>query len=94
MSIYPVKLSEWFPPGDEMYSFAYMSVQCLRCHACGSRMRYRKAVGMHSVPWGVGEVWCGWKCCESGKVARPDKRRERRMKRRYTDFDFLVETIK
>lgn len=76
MSIYPVKLSEWFPSGDEMYENASSMVEAFRCLACDKKIRYSKAVGHHSIPWGHGDVWCSWKCCKSGKVYKKiDKRR-------------------
>lgn len=87
MSIYPVKLSEWFPFTDEMYFYAKTWVDSSRCLACGKKMRYSKAIGHHSIPWGYGDVWCSWKCCRSGKVAKPDYRRQRRLKRKYYPFD-------
>lgn len=83
MSIYLVRLSEWFPPGDEMYENAFGITKHSRCLACGNRMRYKKAIGHHSIPWGYGDIWCSWKCCESRKIAKEDKRRIRRMNRRY-----------
>ena len=83
MSIYPVKLSEWFPPTDEMYESCYAAVSFTRCLACDKRVRYSKAIGHHSIPWGYGDIWCSEKCLNSDKRPRPDKRRERRMRRRY-----------
>lgn len=90
MSIYPVQLSEWFPLGDEMYSIAQIIAETSRCLACRKRVKYKKMVGHHSLPWGNGDVFCGWKCCKSGKRAKPDKRRERRYKRKYKDFEVEV----
>lgn len=87
MSIYPVRLSEWYPFGDEMYSVASSVVEFTRCYACGDKVRYKAAVGHHSLPWGYGDLWCSWKCCHSGKTARLDKRRERRMRRKYKRSD-------
>jgi len=86
MSIYPVRLSEWFPMGDENHDNAYMIVKALRCMACDKRVRWKAAVGHHSLPWGNGDLFCGWKCCYSGKVAKEDKRRLRRRKRKYGDL--------
>lgn len=83
MSIYPVRLSEWFPFGDDHYESAHSMVMASRCPACGGKIRYSKAIGHHSIPWGYGDIFCSWKCCNSGKIARPDKRRERRLKRKY-----------
>lgn len=83
MSIYPVKLSEWYPPGDERFEICISIANFSRCLACGDKVRYSKMVGHHSLPFGNGDLWCGWKCCNSGKEARPDKRRERSLKRKY-----------
>jgi hypothetical protein len=81
MSIYPVRLLEWFPPGDEMFNIAFSSVESTRCFACGSLPNYKKAVGHHSIPWGNGDIWCSWRCCRSGKSFSPDKRQRRKYKR-------------
>lgn len=81
MSIYTVLLSEWYPPSDEMHDFAFISVAITRCYACHKRPRWFAAVGHHSIPWGYGEIWCGWKCCRSRKVGKPDKRQARKIKR-------------
>lgn len=86
MSIYPVRLAEWFPLGDERYWICIGIVSSSRCPSCRSKIRYSKAVGHHSVPFGYGEVFCGWKCCNSGKVAKPDKRRQRRLRRRHPEI--------
>lgn len=83
MSIYPVRLSEWFPFGDEQHDICTTIVECTRCLACGDRVRFKRAIGHHSLPWGYGDLWCSEKCLNSGKTARPDKRRERRMRRKY-----------
>lgn len=83
MSIYPVRLSEWFPYGDEMYEHAYTTVEVSRCYACNKKLKYSKAIGDHSIPWGYGLIYCSWKCCRSSKISRPDRRRERRLKRKY-----------
>lgn len=91
MSIYPVRLSEWFPPGDEHFDVIVSIVNYSRCLACDSKLRYKGAVGHHSLMVGVGDTWCSWKCCQSGKIAKPDKRRERRLARRKsTRFDGLT----
>lgn len=93
MSIYPVKLIEWFPPNDEMYSRSRSAVECVRCLACGSKVNYKKAYDYDSIPWGHGDIWCSKRCLNSKKIARPDKRRERRMRRKYKDCKFFI-TVK
>ncbi len=91
MSIYPVILSQWYPFSDEMHWYAFTAVKCSRCVACGSRLRWKAAVGHHSIPWGYGDLWCNWKCCNSGKIAKPDKRRERRWKRKNKKFELFID---
>lgn len=87
MSIYPVRLSEWFPPGDEMFEITYLLSHKQRCYACGKKTRYKAAVGHHSLPWGYGDLYCSWKCVNSGKVAKEDKRRQRRLNRKFKKLD-------
>lgn len=87
MSIYPVRLVEWYPPSDENFDSCYTTVILSRCHACGKKLRYFSAIGHHSIPWGFGDVFCSWKCCYSSKEAKPDSRRERRMKRKYSSLE-------
>ena len=82
MSIYPVKLSEWFPYGDENYKIIHKIFKYKRCLACRKRLKFRKVIGNHSIPWGHGDLWCSWKCYNSGKIAKPDKRYVRRLKRK------------
>lgn len=94
MSIYPVRLAKWFFFGDEYFESAYSTVKHTRCLACGAKVRYSKAVDHHSLPWGYGDLFCSWKCCRSGKIAKPDKRRERRMRRKYGKYESaLIDVI-
>ncbi len=86
MSIYPVKLSKWYPVGDEMHDIAYYIVQAYRCYGCDKKLRWKSAFGHHSLPWGHGKIWCSERCCDSGRVAKPDYRRNRRFKRKFGDF--------
>lgn len=68
MSIYPVKLNEWFPRGDEHYSNCKVVVQTSECIKCGKKnIKYKCAIGHHSIPWGYGDVWCSSKCFRSKK---------------------------
>lgn len=90
MSIYPVRLNEWFPFGDEYYETAKSIVDFTRCLACGKKCRYRKAVGHHSLPWGYGDLWCSEKCMQSGKVKRADRRRDRRLRRRFSKLNQVI----
>ena len=90
MSIYPVRLAEWFPYGDEMHENAISIVKYCRCYGCGKKVRWKAAVGHHSLPWGHGDLWCSWKCCEKGKVAKEDKRRQRRLDRKFKNFEIIL----
>lgn len=81
MSIFVVTLSEWFPPGDDQYETAFSLVSYTRCLACGDKPNWKKAIAPHSIPWGYGYIWCDFKCYHSGKIAKPDKRRQRRLNR-------------
>jgi len=90
MSIYPVKLSEWYPYGDEHHGVLISIIACTRCYACGDRVRFKRAVGMHSIPFGHGDLYCSEKCLDSGKIAKVDKRRLRRFKRKYGHLEGLM----
>ncbi len=81
MSIYPVRLNEWYPVGNEHYMGDMMEV--FKCDACGRVPNYKKAWGHHSLPWGHGEIWCSEKCLNSGKKHKMDKRQQRSWNRRY-----------
>jgi hypothetical protein len=105
MSIYPVRLSEWFPVNDEYFQIISSIIDCSRCEACGSKIRFKAAVGHHSLMVGVSSIWCSWKCCHSGKIAKPDWRRDRRYRRKlkkdnrgmlhcWADLDRLIEDLK
>lgn len=90
MSIYPVKLCEWFPAGDPQFETAYFLVKITRCYACGHKLRWKSAIAHHSICFGYGDMWCGWKCCKSNKIAKTDKRREKRLNRKIKPFDILI----
>jgi len=90
MSIYPVRLNEWYPVGDEMHEYAEMALH-FRCSACGDMPNFKKAWGHHSVAWGYGEVWCNEKCLNSGKIRkRTDKRRQRSVNRRWGKRNCMI----
>lgn len=68
MSIYPVRLAEWFPPGDEQHDTVKFMVsngygdQQVGCLHCGKiHMHWQKAWAHHSLPWGYGDIWCSEK---------------------------------
>lgn len=63
MSIYVVRLKEWFPKGDENHQIARWVVSLERCQHCGKKPRWRNARGYHALPWGYSsEVWCNQHC--------------------------------
>lgn len=94
MSIYPVKLNEWYPFGDKCYEPVKMAVDYSRCLACDGKLKYSKAYGHHSIAVGPGGIWCSLKCLDSGKIAKVDKRRLRSWKRRMGKKDWLITLTK
>ena len=86
MSIYPVRLSEWFPPGNERHTTAFSLVSHMRCFACGGNVRWKGAWAHHSLPWGNGDLWCRLSCLKSGRRHRVDKRQNRKFKRLLKSF--------
>lgn len=68
MSIYPVRLNEWFPKGDEYHDNAKTMVKYSNCIVCGKKgkkINYKLVYGHHSIPWGNGDIWCTKKCYKS-----------------------------
>lgn len=58
MSIYPVRLNDWFPKGDSNHIHAKIMVKyhdCLKCGKNGKKVNYKLA-------WGNGDMWCTTKC--------------------------------
>jgi len=90
MGIYLVKLAEWFPVGDDYHSTLMSIINCVRCLACDKKVRFKAAVGHHSLPFGNGDLFCSWKCSTSGKIAKEDKRRARRFNRKNKKNPFYV----
>ena len=77
MSIYPVRLAEWFPPGDSHHGIMKFIVSngytdagrgCLHCGK--KHMHWQVAIGHHSLPWGYGDIWCREKCYRNYKRKR------------------------
>ncbi len=78
MSIYPVRLNEWFPKGDEYY--AKHIVKCMKCLFCGKegkKINYKYAMGHHSLPWGYGDIWCSSRCLNKWRKQPYDQRNAR-----------------
>jgi hypothetical protein len=67
MSIYPVRLSEWFPPGDKYHLIMKSIVSDFSgCLHCGKKhMHWQDAIGHHAIPWGYGDIWCRQKCYDN-----------------------------
>ena len=66
MSIYIVRLKEWFPKGDEMHKIARIIVANEKCAFCKKKPRWRNARGYHALPWGYcSDVWCNIHCEEA-----------------------------
>ncbi len=87
MSIYPVKLAEWFPKGDSHHDIMKCLVsngwgEKLGCIHCGKKhMHWQEAWGHHSLPWGYGDLWCREKCYRN-YWKKQNKRRQYDKKRR------------
>lgn len=65
MSIYPVRMNEWFPKDNENHFYAKTSVKYVSCFQCGKegkKINYKLAWAHHSLPWGHGDVWCTTRC--------------------------------
>jgi hypothetical protein len=69
VSIYPVRLSEWYPKGHEKHDtmkwlvangFGDQTIGCLHCKK--KHMHWQTAIGHHSLPWGYGDIWCNQRC--------------------------------
>jgi hypothetical protein len=69
MSIYPVRLSSWFPVNDENHGSMRLMVKWHKCVTCNkSKMNWRYAYGHHSIPWGHGDIWCSKRCFNKKRV--------------------------
>ncbi len=86
MSIFPVKINDWFEPLSSGWNDVQDVLEYHRCYACGDKVKMNKGVVHHAIAYGHGYAWCSVRCFESGKKARPDKRRERRLSRRFREF--------
>jgi hypothetical protein len=86
LSIYPVRLAEWFPakpkrnrPGEtwparkerrHWHETAKFVVEQSTCCVCGKKPQYRYAWGMHAIPWGYGTEEI-W--CSKKCLQKPDR---------------------
>ena len=87
MSIYPVKLSEWYSTSDaERFEICFELVSLSRCFACGRRLKWKKVMAHHSIPFGHGDMWCSKKCLESAKEYKLDKRQKRKVNRKRKEY--------
>lgn len=66
MSIYPVKITEWYNKNtvfkSEISSLKIM-LPNLKCYKCGGDITWGKGYVMHSITFGgPDEAWCSKKC--------------------------------
>jgi len=62
-----IQISEYIRQGKELHTNCKFSVGMARCFSCGSSIKWKKAWGHHSIPWGYGDVWCSKKCMKNKK---------------------------
>ena len=66
MSIYPVKITEWYNQKTEFKSEVKtlkILLPNLKCHKCGNPIEWKKGYVMHSITFGgPDEAWCSKKC--------------------------------
>jgi hypothetical protein len=74
MSIYPVKMIEWYPKGDKDHNFMKwiiyngISDEGRGCKHCKKiHMHYQEAIAHHSLLFGYGDIWCREKCYNNWK---------------------------
>lgn len=82
MSIYPVSVAEWYPPGDDKHEIMKFLVRYGHgdsggCPHCGKkRMHWQRAWAHHALPYsGYGEIWCSKKHLENYWKKQNDRRR-------------------
>ena len=72
MSIYPVRVKEWFPPGDPKHQlvkwivssgYTDTGVGCINCKKI--HMHWQEAYVHHSLASGYGDIWCRKKCYDN-----------------------------
>ena len=64
MSIYPVPLAKWYPPGTDNGETAAMILKYNHCTNCGKKpIPYKHAIADHSLPWWYyRDIFCSKKC--------------------------------
>ena len=63
MSIYSVRLKDWYGPGDSLHSTLKFATKFLSCPNCKKKnMHWQDVVGDHSIVHGYGDMWCREKC--------------------------------
>lgn len=63
MSIYPVRITEWFDA--EQKDTLKWILPHMRCYSCGCKVKLDNGFVHHSLPWGHGDAWCSEKCLNS-----------------------------
>ena len=100
MSIYVVRLSEWYNKeedekdphsGCSLHDACRTLVETTKCHNCGNdKMQYRYAMGHHALPWGYGDIWCTKKCYEKWLKQPKEKQDERPRTSNQTNRDCAI----
>lgn len=68
MSIYPVRVTEWYDDKENAFHTERDTLKMLlkheKCHRCKKPMsrKWKTAWVMHSITWGYGEAWCTRRC--------------------------------
>lgn len=63
MSIYPVRIDEWFTEPAELAVLRDI-LAASKCEQCEKPVGISKGWAMHAILWGYGEVWCSVNCLE------------------------------
>lgn len=89
MTIYVVRVSEWYKYGSPYYETLLIFIERLRCVACRKRLRYKSVLVQGDPIWrsDAPTMWCSEKCYHGGKIALPDKRNARSVKRRVRRYE-------
>jgi hypothetical protein len=75
VSVYPVRLQEWFPPKDEKRSNALLVLKYGECARCGKKnMDPRYAWIYHSAPYGfcTDHMWCSTRCLNAPEKVKEE----------------------
>ena len=82
MSIYPVKITEWYDDAENAFNTERETLTWLlpylKCLHCKTKMKTNWNTGYvhHSITFGYGDAWCSKECLQ-GKGLKPMTRKER-----------------